>query len=214
MKEIKILLVDDHKLIRDGLKSIINASSHNIKIVGECKNGKDAICYLEKNASEIDVILMDITMPEMNGIDATKIIVNLYPKINILALTMHAEEVYIIKMIKAGALGYILKDSGGEKLIEGIKTVYRKEKYYSNEVSLTLINILLHKDEVVKPNLSGRELEILSLISNGNTNKEIASVLFISYRTVESHRRNIIKKLNLRNTAELIKYAFNHSLVE
>jgi DNA-binding NarL/FixJ family response regulator len=212
MKEIKILLVDDHKMIRDGLRSIINFS-HNMAVVGECSNGKDAITYLEKNSVKIDVILMDITMPEMNGIDATEIIVKLYPEINILALTMHTEEPYIIKMIKAGALGYILKDSGAEKLIEGIKTVYLKEKFYSNEVSLKLINILLDKDGAVKPTLSDRELEILKSISFGNTNKEIASKLFISPRTVESHRRNIIKKLNLRNTAELIKYAFNHNLV-
>ena len=212
MKIIRVLLVDDHKLIREGLKSIINGS-HNIEVIGECSNGKEAISYLEKTTSEIDVILMDISMPEMNGIEATKIILNLYPKINILALTMHSEEVYIIKMIKTGALGYVLKDSGGEKLIEGIKTVYRNEKYYSNEVSLTLINILLHKDKVIKPNLSDRELEILKSISNGNTNKEIANELFISYRTVESHRRNMLKKLNLRNTAALIKYAYNQNLV-
>jgi DNA-binding NarL/FixJ family response regulator len=212
MKEIKILLVDDHKMIRDGLRSIINFS-HNMAVVDECGNGKDAINYLEKNSVKIDVILMDITMPEMNGIDATEIIVKLYPEINILALTMHTEEAYIIKMIKAGALGYILKDSGAEKLIEGIKTVYLKEKFYSNEVSLKLINILLDTDGAVKPTLSNRELEILKSISFGNTSKEIAIKLFISPRTVESHRRNIIKKLNLRNTAELIKYAFNHNLV-
>ncbi|MBL4594584.1 MAG: response regulator transcription factor [Flavobacteriales bacterium] len=212
MKEIRILLVDDHKLIRDGLKSIIN-TSHNIKVIHECSNGREAINYLEDNASEIDVILIDITMPEMNGIDATEIIVKLHPSLNILALTMHAEEAYIMKMIKAGALGYVLKDAGRDKIIDAIKTVYQKEKYYSNEVSLKLINVLLNKDKVVEPTLSNREVQILTSITNGNTNREIAKELYISDRTVESHRRNIIKKLNLRNTAELVKYALTHKLV-
>ncbi|NQX98674.1 MAG: response regulator transcription factor [Flavobacteriales bacterium] len=212
MSEIKILLVDDHKLIRDGLKLIINTSD-NIKVIGECGDGKEAISYLKRNADDIDLVLMDIAMPKMNGVDATKIITELYPRINVLALTMHVEETYIMNMIKAGALGYILKDSGREKLIEAIKTVYRKEKYYSNEVSLKLIDLLLHKDKVVKQTLTERETEILKLISNGYTNKEVADFLFISSRTVESHRRNILKKLKLRNTAELIKYALSNSLV-
>ncbi len=212
MKEIKILLVDDHKLIRDGIKSIIN-TTNNIKVVDECSNGREAIDYLGKNANEIDLILMDITMPEMSGIDATEIIVKLYPKINILALTMHSEEAYIMKMIKAGALGYILKDSGREKLIDAIKTVYRKEKYYSNEVSIKLINVLLNEDKIVEPVLSDREIQVLKSITNGNTNREIAKELYISDRTVESHRRNIIKKLNLKNTAELVKYALSNGLV-
>ena len=212
MREIKILLVDDHKLIREGLKLIIN-TSHNIKVIKECRDGKEAVNYLERNADDIDVVLMDITMPEMDGVEATKIITELYPRINVLALTMHKEEVYIMKMIKAGALGYILKDSGRDKLIEAIKTVYRKEKFYSNEVSLKLINHLLHKDEVVEQALTERETEVLKLISDGYTNKKIAEALYISIRTVESHRRNITKKLKLKNTVELIKYALSNSLV-
>ena len=212
MNEIKILLVDDHKLIRDGIKSIINTTT-NIKVIDECDNGREAIKYLEKNPNDVNVVLMDISMPEMNGIDATGIIKKLHSDINILALTMHSEEAYIMKMIKAGALGYILKNSSRDNLINAIKTVYQKEKYYSNEVSLKLINLLLSEDKTPDPSLSERETEVLKLITEGNTNREIAKELFISNRTVESHRRNIIKKLNLKNTAELVSYALNNGLI-
>ena len=212
MRNIKILLVDDHKLIRDGLRLIIDTTP-NIDVMGECTNGKEAIQYLEKNEGEIDVVVMDITMPDMNGIDATEIILNLYPNINILALSMHSEEAYIMKMIKAGAKGYLLKDSGSERLVDAIEAVYRNEKYYSKEVSLKLINLLVQKDGVKDSIISERETEILTMISNGSTNKEVADHLAISSRTVESHRRNIIKKLNLKNTAGMIKYAYDNNLV-
>jgi DNA-binding NarL/FixJ family response regulator len=212
MKEIKILLVDDHKLIRDGIKSIIH-TTHNIIVVEESGNGKEAINYLEKNNKAIDVILMDITMPVMNGVAATEIITKIYPNINILALTMHADEAYIMKMIKAGARGYILKDSSREKIIEAIKTVYNREKYYSNEVSLKLIGMLLHEDKTSDFTLTEREIQVIKSISKGNSNKEIANELHISNRTVETHKHNIFKKLNIKNTVELIRYALNEELV-
>ena len=212
MRNIKILLVDDHKLIRDGLRLIIDTTP-NIDVMGECTNGREAIQYLEKNEGDIDVVVMDITMPDMNGIDATEIILDLYPKINILALSMHSEEAYIMKMIKAGAKGYLLKDSGSDRLVDAIEAVNRNEKYYSKEVSLKLINLLVQKDGVAESIISERETEILKMISNGSTNKEVADHLSISCRTVESHRRNIIKKLNLKNTAGMIKYAYDNNLV-
>jgi len=146
MQKIKVLLVDDHQLIRSGIKSIIDTTNH-ISIIAECSNGKEVIEYLKKKPTVIDVVLMDITMPEMNGIDATKIITNKYHNIRVLALTMHAEEPYIMKMIDAGALGYILKDASREKIIEAINTVYNKDRYYSNEVSVKLINTLLAGDK-------------------------------------------------------------------
>ncbi len=211
MEKINVLLVDDHKLIRDGLKSIINTTK-NITVVNEFSGGKDAIKFLEKEANSIDVILMDITMPELNGIDATEIIKKLHPKMKIIALTMHSEEAYIIKMIKAGALGYILKDSSKEILIEAIETVAKNEKYYSYEVSMKLITMFLDDDKPNDPQLSARELEIIKHIAQGCTNKEIAIQIDISDRTVETHRRNIIKKLNVKNTAELVSYSLKNGL--
>jgi len=212
MEKIKIILVDDHKLIRDGLKSIIN-TTNNIKVINEFSCGRDVIKYLETEAANVDVILMDITMPELNGIDTTEIIKKLHPQLKIIALTMHAEEAYIIKMIKAGALGYILKDTSKEILIEAIQTVAKNEKYYSYDVSIKLINLLLNDEKPNDPQISERELQILKFITEGCTNKEIAKKLAISDRTVETHRRNIIKKLNVKNTAELVGYALNNGLV-
>ncbi|MCO6499265.1 MAG: response regulator transcription factor [Vicingus serpentipes] len=212
-KKINILLVDDHKLIRDGIKSIMNTSKR-ISVVGDCNNGKEAIDFLKGKGKKVDVILMDITMPELNGIDATEIITKLYPKIKILALTMHIEESYLMKMINAGALGYILKDSTRNKLIEAIETVYKNEKYYSSEVSMKLINHLFKEEKETESDLSQRELQILKSISNGSTNREIAKQLDISNRTVETHRRNIIRKLNVKNTAELINHAVSEGLIK
>jgi two-component system, NarL family, nitrate/nitrite response regulator NarL len=213
MKNINILLVDDHKLIRDGIKSIIN-TTYNINVINECCNGQEVVDYLKVNPETVDVILMDINMPKLNGIETTKIITKLYPDIRVLALTMHVEEAYIMKMIEAGALGYLLKDAGREKLIEAIKTVYRKEKCYSNNVAQKLINAFLHKENTpTTPGLSPREIQVITSITNGNTNKEIAEELYISSRTVESHRRNIIKKLNLKNTVELVNYVVRNGLV-
>jgi DNA-binding NarL/FixJ family response regulator len=212
MKKIKILLADDHGIIRDGIKLMLNKSPE-LEIVAEANNGQEVIDYLEENAKSIDVILMDINMPVMNGIEATQKISETYPDINILALTMHIEETYISNMLKAGALGYILKESNKDELIDAIKSIASGKKYYSNEVSVTLINSLMSDSKDKDKELSDREIEILSLIASGNTNKEIGEKLFISGRTVETHRRNILSKLEVKNTAEMIKYAIQNKLV-
>ncbi len=216
MEKIRTLLVDDHKIIRDGIKSILH-SDKTIDVVAEANNGAEAIKFLEKNSEDIDVILMDINMPELNGIDATEIIMKLHNNINILALTMHSEETYILKMVKAGALGYVLKESGGAKLIEAVKTVAAGKKYYSNDVSITMINSIVNgtaEKSSKQYNLTSRELEVLNSIVEGNTNIEIADDLCISNRTVDTHRRNILKKLNVRNTAEMVRFAMKEGLVD
>jgi DNA-binding NarL/FixJ family response regulator len=212
MADIKVLLVDDHALIRSGIRSILD-TSYNIKVVEEFNNGKEVVTYLDKNAALVDVVLMDITMPIMDGVEASEIIRKRHPKIRILALTMHMEEPYIMKMMKVGALGYILKDSTREKIIEAINCVYGNEKYYSNEVSIKLINALMKEVKDTELILSERELQILKLISTGVTNKKIGDKLSISDRTVESHRWNMMKKLSLKNSAELVKYAIFNDLV-
>jgi len=218
--KINILLVDDHKLIRDGIKSILKISKH-ISIVGDCSNGKEAINFLKKNHNKVDIILMDISMPELNGIDATEIITKLHPNIKVIALTMHIEEAYLSQMIDAGALGYILKDSTKNNIVEAIESVYNNEKYYSSEVSLKLIDYLLHgekeKKKKRKPkieyHLSKREIQILTSISKGSTNREIADQLNLSNRTIESHRRSLINKLEAKNSVELISIALKEGLI-
>jgi DNA-binding NarL/FixJ family response regulator len=212
MRTIKVLLADDHHLIRDGIKMML-AKADNVEIVGEASSGVEAINYVAKNSGNVDLILMDINMPEMNGIDATQILSEKYPHIKVLAFTMHEEEEYITKMIKAGESGYVLKSSGKEELIEAIERVSLGNKHYSNEVSVTMINSMMSDEKINKINLSEREIEVLSHIAQGSTSKEAGEKLFISNRTVESHRRNILSKLDIRSTAEMIAYALKNKLI-
>ncbi|MCO6499276.1 MAG: response regulator transcription factor [Vicingus serpentipes] len=214
MKEIKVLLADDHLIIRDGIRYMLKGAK-NVKVVAEAKNGREVIQYLEKNNGGVDVVLMDINMPELNGIDATEIISKRFKTVNVLALTMHAEESYIMSMIKAGALGYVLKESSKEELFQAIEMIALGKKYFSNDVSVTMINSMM--DAGKKENsaeISEREQAVLSLIIEGLTNIEIGKALHISNRTVESHRRNILQKLDVKNTADLVRYAIQNNLIK
>ncbi|MDB4534486.1 response regulator transcription factor [Vicingaceae bacterium] len=210
---IKILLADDHLLIRNGIKLLLK-NKPEIEVVSESANGEGVITYLTNNPGTVDVVLMDISMAVMNGVEATQIVTDRFPDIKVLALTMHNEESYISSMLKAGAMGYILKDSNTEDLTLAIKTVYSNQKYYSNEVSVILINSLMNKDSVEDSSeLSKREVEILGLVADGLTNKVIGEMLNISSRTVETHRRNILDKLGVKNTAEMVRYAIENKIV-
>lgn len=219
-KNIKLLIVDDHKIIRDGIKALIG-DRDNIEVVGELGSGQEAIEFVEKKA--VDVILMDINMPGMTGIETTKKILAKKPKRPIiLALSMHNEEAYIVDMLKNGAKGYVLKESGREELIKAIQTVNQGKKYLSTEMSLQLIDDLINgktnstKSEVENSNLvnlTKRELEIIQQISNGSSSQEISQQLKISKRTVEAHKRNVFQKLEIKNSAALVKYAFENNLV-
>ncbi|OFY93954.1 MAG: hypothetical protein A3K10_14905 [Bacteroidetes bacterium RIFCSPLOWO2_12_FULL_31_6] len=213
MTTIKILLADDHQIIRNGIKLMLKKNVE-FEIVSEASSGEEVISYLERNSNRVDVILMDINMPGMGGIKATEIITQNYKNIKILALTMHSEETFITSMMKAGALGYILKEANTNELITAINTVASGKKYYSNEVSVAMINALMSKDNFQGTGLSEREIEVLKYIAAGDTNKEAGEKLFISPRTVETHRRNILSKLDVKNTAEMIKYAYLHHLIE
>lgn len=212
MKAIRILLADDHQIIRDGIKLMLKKNPE-FSIEHEVNNGREVLEYLSSNADKIDVVLMDINMPEKNGIEATQHINDYIEGVKVLALTMHAEETYITSMLKAGALGYVLKESGTEELVSAIKAVAEGRKYYSNEVSITMINALMNAEKPKAQVLTDREVEVLSHIAMGSTNKEVGELLFISGRTVETHRRNILEKLELRNTAELIRYAIENQLI-
>lgn len=215
MEKIKILIADDHQMIRDGLKLLLKPIK-NFEIVAEASNGVEVVKYLEDNAANIDLIIMDITMPELNGVDATEIVMKLYPKMKILGLTMHTEETYILKMIKAGAKGYVLKDTTKEVLANAINTIMSGEKFYCNEVSAKLINALVFHDKPIenKFGLSDRELQVVKWVTKGKTNNEIAAYLDLSRRTIEAHRNNIQKKLNVNTTAELIVLAVQNEMIK
>lgn len=211
MESIRLLIADDHIIIRNGLKLMLNKNP-KFKIVAEVSSGQEAINYIDNNSNDIDVILMDIDMPGVNGIEATKIITSKYSNIKILVLSMHDEEVYITSMIEAGATGYILKQADIHEITQAIESTALGKKFYSHDVSITIINSLHKKSQDKGNELSVREMEILSLIAAGLTNKEVGEKLFISARTVESHRRNILDKLDFKNTAEMIRYAVEHNI--
>lgn len=212
MEKIKTIIVDDHSIIRDGIKRIL-VSDINIKVVADFKNGQELLDFLETTI-DVDVILMDISMPVLNGVDTTKIIKTKYKHIKVLALTMHDETTYILSMFNARTNGYVLKESGAEELIKAIYTVVEGNNYFTNDVSSKIINSLVNETKNIgKKVLSIREIEIIRLVADGLKNNQIAEKLCLSARTVESHRRNILTRLNLKNTAEMINYAIKEGIV-
>jgi|SRR5690554_2549583 len=216
METINILLVDDHTLIREGLKLILKKNKQ-FKVIGEASNGVEALEFLEKNAAKTHVMLLDITMPELDGFEVAKVVKKKYPDLKVLALTMHNEESYITKMIDVGVHGYVLKDSNLDDLSSAIKTILDDKPYYSSDVSAVMINSLMNKDKQKDnnaiDNLTEREKEIIHLISDGYKSSEIADKLELSTRTIEVHRRNLMKKLEVKNTAELVSYVLKSKLI-
>src|SRR5687767_5808790 len=216
---INVMLVDDHQIIRDGIKAFLK-DDDNINVIGEADNGKQLLQLVEEN--QPDLVLMDINMPEMDGYEATKLLQKNFPDIKILILSMLDHEKYVSKMLNAGASGYILKNSGKDELLCGIRQVSKGYKYICTDLSLIFLN-KLHRDfsqEIIGDgavkkvaDLSQREIEVLKLIAEGLTNAEIADKLFTSKRTIESHRQNIIEKTQVKNTAALFKYALNNGLI-
>ena len=215
--KIKILLVDDHQTIKDGIRAILK-DVETIEVAAEASNGEEAITLLKDNP--YDMVLMDINMPKVDGIEATTFINKNFNDVKVLALTMHDDDEYILKMLQAGALGYILKTTGQQELVDAIKTVAKGESYFTQEVSSVLLGQFVKKKKTAEKKkykevpLTSREKEILKLIAEEYTNQEIADKLFISPRTVDTHRRNLLLKLEVKNTAGLVRYAFKSGLIE
>jgi DNA-binding NarL/FixJ family response regulator len=217
-KTVKILITDDHHLVRQGLKLILKNQDELVFEVLEVDSGEKAIKMFQ--TEKIDIALMDISMEGMNGIDATKAILSENSFAKIIALSMHSETYLIRKMIDAGAVGFVLKDTESDELLRAIKTVLKGQNYYTNEVSLKLMGHFKEKvreeyneDLAISFKISKREIEILDLIAKQLTNEEIADKLEISKRTVDSHRQKILAKLGLKNTAGLIHYAMKNHLI-
>lgn len=209
MSTIKIIIADDHQLFRNGIISLLSRRD-DMEVVGEAANGKELMALLENKATH--VVLLDISMPDSNGLELIKDIRSKYPDTHIVMLTMHAEGQYVVKAVRNGAFGYLLKNVDEQELITAIQQVALGKKYYNAEISELMISNMSIEGETLKQ-LSDRELEILDLVSNGKTTKEIADQLFVSTRTVETHRVNMMKKLNVQNTAELIKKAAHLKLI-
>jgi DNA-binding NarL/FixJ family response regulator len=216
MKKLRLLVADDHKIFRQGIKKLLDEES-DLSIVGEAADGREAV----QKATELkpDVILMDIAMANLNGLEATKKIKKVLPSARVIMLTMHKNEEYILQSFQAGASGYILKEGAVEELVSAIRSIYQDKSFLSPTISKTLIDAYLRKMETGKTEtpfdlLTDREREVLQLIAEGYTNREVAKALFISVKTVEAHRAHIMQKLNIHDIAKLVKYAIQKGLVD
>ncbi len=211
MNKIKILLVDDHAIMRDGIRALLSLYD-DIEIVGEASEGKEAIEKAQKLIP--DVVVMDIAMPGMDGLEATRRIKKSSPKVKILVLTQHDNREYLLSAIKAGSSGYIPKKALGSELVSGIRALFKGDSFLYPSAAATLIRDYLRQtDEDPYGSLTAREREILKLIADGHTSREIAAELFIGLKTVLGHRLKIMQKLDLHNRTELIKYAMRKGLI-
>ncbi len=217
-QRIKVLVADDHDLVRYGITSVIHASD-DIEVICEASSGMEAIeLFKEKRP---DVCILDITMPDRNGIETTRSILEIDPEARILIITMHVGEEYLNEVIHAGARGYMLKNCDRKELLDAIRAVHNGEKAFSNSVSRLMNecymrNLQSSKEnpETEKVKVTKRELEIIRLIAEGHTSSEISEILFISPRTVDTHRTNLMSKLNLKNAAGLVRYAIETGLIK
>ncbi len=213
---IRLLLVDDHAVVRSGLKMLL-ASEADVEIVGEAGSGSEAVAGA--GSARPDVILMDIGLPDMTGIEATRAIKSKYPNIAIVALTIHEDEEYFFKMLEAGASGYVPKRAAPEELLTAIRAAAAGEVYLYPSLAKLLVKDYLSQERAVenKPTLdelTEREQEVLSHLAEGATNEDIANALVISPKTVERHRENIMRKLNLHSRAELVRYAIRKGIIK
>jgi len=208
MEKLRILLAEDHRILREGLKRLI-AEQPNMEVVGEADNGIAA--WQQAKELEPDIVLMDISMPRLNGAEATVKIRELCPNVRVIALTGHRASAYLNEVLKAGASGYVLKQAAIDELIDAIQTVAKGGTYIDSASRESLVNSPLddriYKGEAQGKPLSQREIQVLSLVANGYTNKEIANELSISVKTVETHKTNCMQKLDLKSRAEIVDYA-------
>lgn len=209
----KILIADDHRLFRDGLKALLEKQT-DMQVVGETPDGIATVkAVLDKKP---DIVLMDISMPELNGIEATRQIMESRPETRVIVLSMHSDQRYIAECLKAGAVGYILKDCPTEELLTAVRAVANKQVYLSRKITESVVReyINLNKggSSQVFAILSPREREVLQLLAEGKSTKQIAETLNVSVKTIETHRKQIMDKLNMRSIAELTKYAIREGL--
>jgi two-component system response regulator NreC len=216
MDKIRVLLADDHTLIRSGIATLLQ-SHKDFVVVGEAEDGEEAV----RKTGELKptVVVLDLSMPKLSGIEATKQIRKKYPEVNVLVLTMHENEEYVYQILKSGAAGYVLKSAGKEELITAIRAAAKGEKFFSPRISQLMAEGYVRRVEQVATEvetgdvpLTRREREVLSLVVDGLTNQQIADQLFISPRTVDTHRTNIMQKLNIHDLANLVRYAMEHGM--
>jgi DNA-binding NarL/FixJ family response regulator len=211
VRPIRILLVDDHAVVRNGFRMILG-SQPDMEVVGEASNGRQAIAMA--NTTHPEVVVMDITMPELNGIEATRQIVRDHPSMRVMALSMQKDAVYVREVLRAGAKGYLLKDSSEQDLLAAVRAIHAGKGWLSPGVSDAVLDD--YRRHVTDPIdlLSPREREVLQMIAESRTNKEIAQSLNLSVYTVEAHRGRIMEKLNLHSVAEMVRFAIRKGLID
>ncbi len=214
MSKIRVLLADDHTILRKGLRSLLEDEA-DIDVVAEARDGVETL----DRAGQLrpDVILMDITMPDINGLEATRQIVKSQPNVRVVMLTMHENDAYIQQALRAGAAGYVVKQAAVTELVAAVRAVYRGDFYLSPSVSRKLVNWFVQQADPPQDDpywrLTDRERQVLSLIAQGDTTREIARKLYVSMKTVETHRMHLMKKLNLHTVADLTRYAVHKDLI-
>jgi DNA-binding NarL/FixJ family response regulator len=218
MEKIKIILVDDHQIVRDGIKALLN-DADDIDVISEAASYNELREKLK--LQNPDIIVMDISLPEISGLEITKMLSETHPHLKVLILSMYTGEDFIFNAIKAGAKGYLPKNTTRKEIIDAIHSVYNNNEYYSESISKVILKSYVQKaktsdslPEKTEDILSSREIEILKYFAGGMSNQEIADKLFISIRTVESHKNHIMQKLGLKSTVELIKYAIKNNIVD
>ena len=214
MPDIRVLIVDDHAILRDGIRSLLERQE-GIAVVGEASNGREALTRVGE--LEPDIVLMDIAMPEMDGLEATRRVKEDYPNTRVLILTQHDSQEYVTPLLQAGASGYVLKRSGGREVVAAIRQVHEKGAFLEPVVARQVLHDYAQVTEVSeadRPTLTEREREVLELVVEGKSNREIALALVISPKTVSVHRSNIMAKLDVHNSVELVRYVMQHNLLD
>lgn len=210
---IKVILADDHKIMRDGLRSLLEKEP-DIEVVAEAENGRTAVQQVQELSP--DIVIMDVSMQDLNGIEATRQIIAKYPDVKVLALSMHSDKTYVAGILSAGASGYILKDSAFDELAEAIRVVISGQFYLSSRVASIVTKDYVHHlsatDSSVRSTLTAREREVLQLLAEGKSTKQMAVQLHVSVKTIETHRQKIMAKLDVYSLAELTKYAIREGL--
>ncbi|MBK8698967.1 MAG: response regulator transcription factor [Saprospiraceae bacterium] len=214
---IQVLIADDHTMFVDGIESILLVED-GIHVAGRCYDGASVIEFVKSN--KVDIVLLDVNLPDMSGIEVCKQLAASHPEVKVLAISMYNEESYVSETLNHGARGYILKNTGRDELLKAIRTVYSGATYFSKDVTETIMKGLMNrrksstKSTVDMPKISRREKEVLKLIAEEFTTQEIADKLFISLKTVESHRSNLLAKLNARNSAGLVRISLENHLLD
>lgn len=215
MNAIRMLLAEDHTIVRKGLRSLLDGAG-GIQVVGEAADGREAVDKVRHLLP--DVVVMDIAMPGLNGLEATRQIRKQFPKVKVLILTMHADEEHILQILQAGASGYVVKQDAPEELVSAVQTVDRGDLFLSPSISRTVIQEYIRRAEAMAGRVSfepltPREREVLQLIAEGRPPREIAEILRISVKTVETHRAHLMRKLDARSTADLTRYAIRKGII-